>query len=73
MRYLDVGTYDSDNPARLSFGEFSSSGVYDELDVTIEEPRLTISADDPSRISGNITLVTTRVFADLVSTEQDDR
>jgi hypothetical protein len=70
-RYLQVGTFDSDNPARLSFGEFGN--LYPKLTVTPEEPRLSVSADDPSRITGNITLVSTRAFDEVLSVGQDDR
>jgi hypothetical protein len=72
-RYLQVGTFDSSGPAKLSFGEFRTGGEYPPLDVTPEEPRLTVSADDPSRITGNISLVATRRFNDVISSEQDDR
>jgi hypothetical protein len=68
-----VGTFDSSGPAQLSFGEFTATGEYAPLDVTPEEPRLTVSADDPSRITGNISLVSTRRFNDVISTGQDDR
>lgn len=72
-RYLQVGTFDSEDPANLSFGEFRFGGEYPRLAVTPEEPRLTVAADDPAIITGNITLVSTRAFDDVLSAGQDDR
>ena len=45
-RYLQVATISSASPAMLSFGEYSAEGVYDPIDVVIEQPTATF---DPER------------------------
>ncbi|MBX0325799.1 hypothetical protein EGH21_22535 [Halomicroarcula sp. F13] len=58
MEYLAVAEIDSRNPATLRCGEHHANGLYDELDVAVEGPQGTRSAEDGSWWSGNITLVT---------------
>jgi len=58
MHYLTIGTYDSAGPARLTFGEYSSGGVYSEdIPVTFEgQPQLTRKSGDTVSYTGSITL-----------------
>lgn len=56
-QYLLVGEVDSRNPATLEYGEFSTNGVYDPLDVVFEQPTFRRSADDGSFFDGSITFL----------------
>lgn len=68
QRYLDVGTFDSQNPATLEYGEFSSSGVYSPLEVSPEEPGLTFDATEQTSVfAGDLTFVSTRAISEYVS------
>jgi hypothetical protein len=57
FRYLTTGSIDSNNPATLSYGEYSDTGLYSPLEVVIESPNLTRSAEDGNWIDGSLTLI----------------
>lgn len=60
MWYLLVGTYDSRNAASLTYGEFSSGGALDALDVVPLQPSFSWQAgDDQSALSGSIRCIVT--------------
>lgn len=59
VRYITVGEIDSRNPAKLEYGEYSDSGLYEPMDVVIEEPQLTRTAQDGSWATGQMTCVST--------------
>lgn len=56
-KYLLVGEFDSRGPATLEYGEYSSSGVYEPLDVVVEAPQSTKAAEDGSWFDGSITFL----------------
>lgn len=69
-RYLNIGTFDSRSPATLEWGEYSTNGVYEPMQVTFEEPSVTFNAEEAgsnSVYSGTITAVATRSLDSLVS------
>lgn len=57
FHYLLVGEYDSRGGATFEAGEFSESGLYDPLDVTIEAPQVIRSAEDGSWFDGSLTVL----------------
>lgn len=75
QRYLDRGTYDSENAATLEWGDYSQSGVYEPIAVTIQEPSATFAAEEQTSVyGGDITLIATRALAQAaVSQAQDGR
>jgi len=73
-KYLVESASDSLQPATLSWGEFSSSGVYDPFNVAPEEPEQTLDvSEETSTFGGRIRLVS---VADVkqadVSQQQDE-
>jgi hypothetical protein len=59
------GSLASGGPAKLSFGQHTSQGVYDPVDVILEEPSGTYSGEEPSTFTGTLTCV---AVADLGET-----
>lgn len=57
MEYLATGEIDSRSPATLEYGEHHSGGLYDELNVVIEGPQFTRSAQDGQWFTGQMTLL----------------
>jgi len=67
-RYLNRGKYDSKSPATFEWGEFSSSGVYDPLQVTFEEPSTSFTAEEQASVfNGTVTVIATRSLDSLIS------
>lgn len=64
MRYLQTGEFDSRNPATLEYGEYSSGGLYDPLDVVVEGPRTTKRSQSPDTFDGTITCISAADFAE---------
>lgn len=62
-QYLIVGTVDSRNTATLSYGEFSSSGLYSPQNVVLANLDLSRVADDGSWFDGELTLYEARTFS----------
>jgi hypothetical protein len=61
MEYLRVGSPDSFQPAKLTFGEYCPNGFLDDyLAVAIEEPSVQTANDNPALADGSMTLVETR-------------
>ena len=65
--YLSNVPVDSNNLATLAYGEYSSSGVYDPVDVVIEGPSMTKAAEDGSWFDGSMTLIEAAAFDDILS------
>lgn len=63
-RYLTTGTFDSQNPATLEYGEFSSQGLYDPLEVVIEGPQATREARDDDAYTGRMVCIAAAAFDD---------
>lgn len=59
LRYLTVGEYDSRAPATLEYGEYSTDGLFEPIDVAIEGPQAKRSSDDTATYSGTMTLIAT--------------
>jgi len=57
MQYLAVAEVDSRNPATLEYLEHHSNGLYDPMDVVMESPQGTKSAQDGSWFTGKITFL----------------
>lgn len=66
MQYFAVAEIDSRNPAVLEYGEHHDNGLYDPLDVVIEGPQGTRSAEDGSWFSGRMTFVTVESLDDVI-------
>jgi hypothetical protein len=73
-KYLIESTSDSLGAATLSWGEFSSSGVYEPFKVAPEEPEQTLDvSENTSTFSGRVRLVSVATIDDApVSQEQDE-
>jgi len=61
MRYLTVGTYDSNAPAKLFLGEYESrdntDGAYEDfIPVAIDDVDLTVTAEEEAILEGQLTL-----------------
>jgi hypothetical protein len=73
-QYLNQGTFDSENPAVLEWGEFEEDGVYSPFAVSFEEPSMTFDPEENTNIyRGDITLVATRDVAAYVSQLQNNK
>lgn len=59
MRYVRTGKFDSNQPARLQFGEHNrDGGVYEPFtNVGIKDIDITVSSESEDTIEGSITLV----------------
>lgn len=57
MRYLEIAEIDSRNPAVLEYGEFSSKGLYEPMDVVVEGPNMTRAAQDGSWYTGSVMMI----------------
>lgn len=62
---------DSFRPAILEYGEYSPSGMFEPLEVAVEGPRFTHSADDPSTFTGEmvciaVAAINSEVFGDAL-------
>lgn len=53
---------DSFRPAQLEYGEWSSSGKYNPIDVAVEGPRFTHSAENPSTFTGEMVCISVATF-----------
>lgn len=75
QRYLDWGTYDSRNAATLEWGDYSQSGAYSPIAVTIEEPSASFTAEKQTSVyEGDITLISISALEKAaVSQAQDQR
>jgi hypothetical protein len=73
-RYLNRGTFDSRGGAELSWGEYSTSGEYNPIQVAVEEPQVTFVADEEtSTFDGSFTLVATRSITQAAVSQQQDQ
>ncbi len=57
LRYLTAGQFDSRDPATFEYGEYSTDGLYEPIDVVIEGPQATMSSANPNTFSGSMTLI----------------
>lgn len=57
MRYLTRAEIDSRSPATLEYGEYSSGGLYSAMNVVVEGPNFTRSAQDGSWFDGSLTCI----------------
>jgi len=75
QRYLNRGEFDSRSPATFEWGDYSSSGAYDPIAVSVEEPAATFSAEEQTSVfSGDVTLISVRAIEQArQSTAQDSR
>lgn len=72
IKYLNVAEIDSRNPATLEYGEWSSGGRYEPLDVVVEGPNLTAAAEDGSWFDGTMTFVSAADVTSTLSGQQQD-
>jgi len=71
MEYLRVGTPDSTSPARLYWGEYTSTGFLDDyLSVAVEQPSIAAGNTQHSRFDGSVVLVETRDLRDEADAAQ---
>lgn len=54
---LRVAAPDSVEPAQLSIGEFSPSGIFDPIDVAVENPSVNLAANTPGIADVSVTLI----------------
>lgn len=67
-RYMDRAETDSLAPATLSWGMYSSSGVYDPKQVAIQNPTATFDVrEQASTFDGSVTLVSVRDLEAIAS------
>jgi hypothetical protein len=62
LRYLQLSTTDSFTPATLRIGEYAdatygSDGAFDPLDVAVQGPRNTHTAEEYSTFNGTFTAI----------------
>lgn len=57
MQYLLTGNIDSRNPATFEWGEWSTDGLYEPLDVVLEGPEMVRAAEDGSWFDGTLTVI----------------
>ena len=69
MQYLITAQIDSTNPAKLEYGEYSSSGRFEPLDVVIEGPQMTRAAEDGSWFDGTITFIAAADIRELLDAQ----
>lgn len=66
LRYLNEVNIDSENPATLEWGEFSTGGVYDPVTVAPEDPTFPTRRDEPNTFDGTLTLVSTADLSEQI-------
>ncbi|KZX49301.1 hypothetical protein [Haloarcula sp. K1] len=66
FQYLSVAEIDSRNPATLEYGEHYSDGLYDPLDVVLESPQGTRTAENGSTFSGSLAFLSVQAISDVV-------
>jgi hypothetical protein len=76
FNYLTTGEYDSrgGDKAIFEYGEWSSGGVLDPLEVVVvEQPQLTATADQPGFYTGQLTVVAAEDISRIGHSEARDR
>lgn len=66
FQYLSVAEIDSRNPATLEYGEHHGGGLYDPLDVVLESPQGTRTAENGSTFSGTLTFLSVQAIGDVI-------
>jgi len=66
MEYLNVGEYDSRNPATLEYGEHHPDGIYSAIDVVLEGPQTRKTAEDGEWFQGTLTCISVQSLEDAV-------
>lgn len=73
FRYLNQGTFDSQQPAVLEWGKYEPEDDYPALEVAVEEPRANFTSDEETSVfDGSITLVSTRSIGKAAFSQQQD-
>lgn len=59
-RYVTAGEIDSRSPAILEYGEHHAGGLYEPLDVLLEQPQTRRTYEEPTTFTGSLTLISTQ-------------
>lgn len=66
LEYLSTADIDSRAPATLAYGQHWSGGRFDEVDVVVEGPRMSRSAEDGSWFDGDFSFLAAADLAEVI-------